>query len=105
LWGASSAIVLLIIAFLFLKNQIRPIKRLANAMYGFGRGDDDNKYKPEGASEIRMAGIAFCEMKTNFRKLLSSRLNTLAGISHDLKTPITRMKLQLAKIPKTDETK
>lgn len=104
LWGASSAIILLIVAFLFLKNQIRPIKRLAMAMYSFGKGKDDNKYKPEGATEIRMAGLAFCEMKTNFRKLLSNRMNTLAGISHDLKTPITRMKLQLAMMPKTSET-
>lgn len=106
-WGVASSIVLLIIAFIFLKNQIRPIKRLARAAERFGKEIDSNfqetNYVPEGAKEIRMAGIAFCEMKKNLRNLLNERLKTLAGISHDLKTPLTKMKLQLSLMPKTPE--
>ncbi|MDR0744482.1 MAG: hypothetical protein LBE97_00800 [Holosporales bacterium] len=102
-WGIASSIVLIIIAFLFLKNQIRPIKRLAQAAKHFGEGVDNNDFVPEGAREVKMAGIAFCEMKTNFRKLLNNRLQTLAGVSHDLKTPLTKMKLQLSLMPKSKE--
>ncbi len=105
MWGAASAVVLLIIAFIFFKNQLRPIKRLAEAMYRFGHGEDDNQYKPEGAMEVRVAGVAFCELKTNFRQLLNDRMNRLAGVSHDLKTILTRLKLQLALMPKNKETK
>ena len=106
-WGVASSIVLLIIAFIFLKNQIRPIKRLARAAENFGKEIDsnltDNNFVPEGAREVRMAGMAFCEMKKNIRNLLNERLKTLAGISHDLKTPLTKMKLQLSLMPKTAE--
>ena len=103
-WGGASAIVLLLIAFLFLKNQIRPITRLSKAMEQYGQGKDTNTFVPEGAKEVRMAGQAFCEMKINFRKLLSERMKTLAGISHDLRTPLTKMKLQLGMMSKTKET-
>ncbi len=104
IWSAISTIILLFIAFIFLKNQIRPIKKLAIAIRDFGDGIDSNEYTPSGAKEILLAGNAFCEMKTNFRKLLTKRINTLAGISHDLKTPLTRMKLQLALMKKNKET-
>ncbi|MDR3031275.1 MAG: HAMP domain-containing histidine kinase [Holosporales bacterium] len=102
-WGIASSIVLLIIAFIFLKNQIRPMKRLAKAAEQFGKGIDTNNFVPEGAKEIKMAGVAFCEMKSNFRKLLNNKLKTLAGVSHDLKTPLTKMELQLSLMPKTPE--
>lgn len=102
-WGISSAIILLIIAFIFLKNQIRPIKRLAMAAEQFGRGIDTNTFTPEGALEVRMAGKAFCNMKSDLRKLMNDRMKTLAGISHDLRTPLTKMKLQLGMMKKTQE--
>lgn len=103
-WGLASSIVLLIIAFIFLKNQIRPIKNLANAAEKFGHGVETNDFIPEGALEVRMAGMAFCEMKKNFRNLMNDRMKTLAGISHDLRTPLTKMKLQLSIMPRTKET-
>ena len=102
-WGFVSSIILMIIAFIFLKNQIRPIKRLAIAAEQFGQGIDTNTFVPAGAREIRMVGRAFCRMKSNFRKVLSDRMKTLAGISHDLRTPLTKMKLQLGMMPKTKE--
>ncbi|MDR2598150.1 MAG: hypothetical protein LBC25_00240 [Holosporales bacterium] len=103
-WGIASSIILLIIAFLFLKNQIRPIKKLTEAVEKFGCLMESNyDFKPEGAKEIRLAGKAFCEMQVNFRKLMDTKIRTLAGISHDLKTPLTKMKLQLAMMPKTPE--
>ncbi len=104
--GIISSILLLIIAFIFLKNQIRPIKKLAKAAESFGKGlDNSYEYKPEGAEEIRVAGTAFYEMRENLKNLMDNRLKVLAGISHDLRTPLTKMKLQLSVMPKTDETK
>ncbi|MDR2458600.1 MAG: hypothetical protein LBD43_00690 [Holosporales bacterium] len=102
--GVASAILLIIIALIFLKNQIRPIKKLAKAATEFGRGIDTEDYKPEGAYEIRVAGKAFCEMKKQVKDLMDRRLKVLAGISHDLRTPLTKMKLQLSLMPKTKET-
>ncbi len=103
--GIISSILLLIIAFIFLKNQIRPIKKLAKAAESFGKGMDNSyEYKPEGAQEIRIAGTAFYEMRENLKNLLDNRLKVLAGISHDLRTPLTKMKLQLSVMPKTNET-
>jgi two-component system osmolarity sensor histidine kinase EnvZ len=102
-WSLASAIVLLIIAFVFLKNQVRPIKKLAIAVERFGCGDDTNTFVPEGAIEIRQAGLAFCEMKSSFRSLMDKRMRMLAGISHDLRTPLTKMRLQLSMMPKSKE--
>lgn len=104
IWGAASGVIMLLIAFLFLKNQIRAVTRLANATVMFGRGIDI-KLTPEGAYEIKQAGIAFGEMQTKIRKLLQERMIALAGISHDLRTPLTRMKLQLSMMDRTQEVK
>ncbi len=101
--GIISSIVFLLISFIFLKNQIRPIRRLANAVTEFGKGFDTD-YTPEGASEIREAGVAFCQMKIRVNELMQNRMRVLAGISHDLRTPLTKMKLQLSLMPKTKET-
>jgi two-component system osmolarity sensor histidine kinase EnvZ len=102
--GIVSSLILLIVAFVFLKNQIRPIKKLAKAAEDFGKGYDTTDYTPEGAKEVRMAGMAFCEMKQNVKTLMDDRMRILAGISHDLRTPLTKMKLQLSLMPKTKET-
>ena len=101
--GIISSIVFLFVAFIFLKNQIRPIRRLSEAMTEFGNGLITN-YKPEGALEIREAGMAFCQMKVRINELMNNRIKVLAGISHDLRTPLTKMKLQLSMMPKTKET-
>lgn len=101
--GIISSIIFLLISFIFLKNQIRPIRRLAKAVTEFGKGLDTD-YKPEGALEIREAGAAFCQMKIRVNELMNNRMRVLAGISHDLRTPLTKMKLQLSLMPKTKET-
>ncbi|MDR0640426.1 MAG: HAMP domain-containing histidine kinase [Holosporales bacterium] len=102
-WGLASSMVLLIIAYMFLKNQLRPIKKLVIAVDEFGRGIDTNNFKPEGAAEVRRAGMAFCDMKANFRAIMNNRMKTLAGISHDLRTPLTKIKLQLSLLDSTEE--
>ena len=101
--GIAASLVLLLIAFVFMKNQIRPIRKLAIAATDFGKGLD-TELKPEGASEIRIAGQAFNQMKIRVKELMNNRMKILAGISHDLRTPLTKMKLQLSLMPKTKET-
>ncbi|PZQ48083.1 MAG: two-component sensor histidine kinase [Micavibrio aeruginosavorus] len=95
LWMAGSSIVLLIIATLFMRNQIRPIRRLAIAAERFGKGRDVPFFKIEGAREVRQAARAFVEMKSRLQRQIQQRTAMLAGVSHDLRTPLTRMKLQL----------
>ena len=101
IWTTGSALFLFGIASLFMRNQIRPIGRLAQAAESFGKGDDTVSFKPEGATEVRQAGFAFQLMRERLRRQLSDRLEMLAGVSHDLRTPLTRMKLQLALMPNT----
>jgi two-component system osmolarity sensor histidine kinase EnvZ len=88
-----------------MKNQIKPIKKLAQSASDFGRGLSTDWYIPEGAKEIRIAGTAFCEMTKRVKELMDNRMITLAGISHDLRTPLTKMKLQLSLMDKTKETR
>ncbi len=96
-WMSGTSIVLLAIAILFMRNQIRPIRRLAVAAERFGRGMDiPASFKPEGAREVRQAGRAFLEMHERIRRQIQQRTAMLAGVSHDLRTPLTRMKLQVA---------
>ncbi len=95
LWMAGSSIILLIIATLFMRNQIRPIRRLAVAAERFGKGRDVPFFKVEGAREVRQAARAFIEMKDRLQRQIQQRTAMLAGVSHDLRTPLTRMKLQL----------
>ncbi len=96
LWMFAASTVLLIIAVLFMRNQIRPIRRLAIAAEHLGKGRDVHNFKTEGAKEVRQAGQAFVEMKERIQRQISQRTEMLAGVSHDLRTPLTRLKLQVA---------
>ncbi len=98
LWITLPAILIVAIAIIFLKNQTRPIKKLAEASKKFGRGEIIDEFVPSGASEIRQAGFEFEKMRKRILRHLNQRSEMLSGISHDLRTPLTRMKLQLALI-------
>ena len=95
-WMTGTSLVLLIVAILFLRNQIRPIQRLANAAERFGKGQDAKNFRPAGAREVRQAAHAFLEMKRRIERQIEQRTTMLAGVSHDLRTILTRFKLQLA---------
>lgn len=95
-WMLLTSLVLVLIALTFAKNQIRAIIRLADASHQFGLGKDISKFKPEGALEVRKAGMAFLDMKSRIEEQINQTKIMLAGISHDLRTPITRIMLQLA---------
>ncbi len=102
-WMIGSAALLFWIAFLFMKNQVRAIERLSVASELFGRGKMEIDFRPSGAAEVKQAGLSFILMKNRIQKYLSERTTMLAGVSHDLRTPLTRMKLQLSMMP-DDET-
>ena len=102
LWITVPALIMVFISLIFLKNQTRPITKLAKAAEKFGRGEDVEEYKPSGASEIRQAGFEFDRMRKRIIRHLNQRSEMLSGISHDLRTPLTRMKLQLAFIKDKD---
>ena len=95
LWMVCSSLLLFGVAFLFMKNQVRAMVRLARAAELFGMGQPTS-FKPEGADEVRQAGQAFLDMKDRIERYLSERTTMLTGVSHDLRTPLTRMKLQLS---------
>lgn len=103
IWTTASALLLFIVASLFMRNQIRPLRRLGDAAERFGRGQDVGDYRPEGASEVRKAGLSFNIMRDRIRRQLTERTEMLAGVSHDLRTPLARMKLQLAMMPRDVE--
>lgn len=97
LWMTSVSIILLGIAILFMRNQIRPIRRLAIVAERFGKGRGiPSSFKPEGAREVRQAAQSFMDMHERIRRQIQQRTAMLSGVSHDLRTPLTRMKLQLA---------
>jgi two-component system, OmpR family, osmolarity sensor histidine kinase EnvZ len=102
LWMVGASFLFLLIAVLFLRNQIRPIRRLASAADNFGRGVDTPGFRPQGASEVRRASRAFIVMRERIKRQLRTRTEMLAGISHDLRTPLTRMKLQLAMLENSE---
>jgi two-component system osmolarity sensor histidine kinase EnvZ len=96
LWMVGSALILLALAVVFLRNQVRPIERLAFAAENFGKGRAVPDFKPYGATEVRRAAQAFITMRERIDRHVGQRTEMLAGISHDLKTPLTRMKLAFA---------
>ena len=98
LWITLPAILMIAIAIIFLKNQTRPIIKLAEASEKFGRGEEIDEFRPSGALEIRKAGLEFEKMRSRILRHLNQRSEMLSGISHDLRTPLTRIKLQLAMI-------
>ena len=96
LWITVPAIIMVIISLIFLKNQTRPITNLARAAERFGKGEEIIDFKPSGALEISQAGHEFDKMRKRIQRHLNQRTEMLSGISHDLRTPLTRMKLQIA---------
>ncbi len=96
LWITLPALLMISIAIIFLKNQTRPIVNLAKAAEKFGRGENIDEYRPSGALEIRQAGLEFDKMRKRILRHLNQRSEMLSGISHDLRTPLTRLKLQLS---------
>ena len=103
LWMVGTSLVLLTVAILFLRNQIRPILRLSEAVESFGKGRDVPNFRPRGAREVRRAASAFIEMKSRVERTIDQRTTMLAGVSHDLRTVLTRFKLELALIDESPE--
>ena len=103
LWMVGSSLILFAVAMVFMRNQVRPIRRLAAAADALGKGRDIPKFKLQGATEVRQAATAFNIMRERLLRQISQRTEMLAGVSHDLRTPLTRMKLQLALMQETPE--
>jgi len=102
LWITVPALIMVFISMIFLKNQTRPITNLAKVAEKFGKGEEIEEFKPSGAAEIRQAGYEFDKMRKRIVRHLTQRSEMLSGISHDLRTPLTRMKLQIAFIKDKD---
>ena len=95
-WLITATVLLSLVSILFIRNQAKPITELADAADAFGKGQDISTYKPSGASEVRLAGQSFLKMRGRIRRHIEQRTTMLAGVSHDLRTPLTRLKLHLA---------
>jgi len=104
LWMFFASLILLLLSYLFMKGQIRPLKRLAIIAETLGRGLDAPELKVSGSLEIRQTTNAFNQMRTRIKRFIKQRTDMLAGVSHDLRTPLTRMKLQLS-LMKDDDAK
>lgn len=98
-WMVGTSLLLFGVATIFMSNQVRSVRRLAIAAESFGKGRDAPWFKPEGATEVRQAAQAFLVMRDRIKRQIDQRTEMLAGVSHDLRTPLTRMKLQLAMMP------
>lgn len=103
IWMVGTSLILFAVAMVFMRNQVKPIRRLATAADDFGKGRDGDFFKPEGATEVRQAASAFMAMRDRIRRQISQRTDMLSGVSHDLRTPLTRMKLQLEMLGQSDD--
>ena len=95
-WLVLASVLLTLVSILFIRNQARPIARLAAAADAFGKGQDIENFKPSGAAEVRLAGQSFLKMRQRISRFMDQRTTFLAGVSHDLRTPLTRLNLHLA---------
>lgn len=104
-WLLTATVLLTLVSIIFIRNQARPISDLADAADAFGKGQDISDYKPSGASEVRLAGQSFLKMRQRIRRHIEQRTILLAGVSHDLRTPLTRLNLHLAMQDNTKDNK
>lgn len=102
LWMVGTSMILFGVAMVFMRNQVKPIRRLAVAADNFGKGRDAPGFKPEGAREVRQAARAFLAMRDRLQRQITQRTEMLAGVSHDMRTPLTRMRLQLELLGRID---
>jgi two-component system osmolarity sensor histidine kinase EnvZ len=102
-WIFGATLVLVVVSIVFIRNQVRPIEMLADAMEKFGRGEDTGPFRVRGAREVRGATLAFFGMRQRIKRHIEQRSQLLAGVSHDLRTPLTRLKLQFALMPPSQE--
>jgi two-component system osmolarity sensor histidine kinase EnvZ len=103
LWIVGASSLLTAVSLIFIRNQVKPIRQLAEAAEAFGRGKDPERFKPAGATEVRQAALAFLDMRNRLTRHMEQRTTLLAGVSHDLRTPLTRLRLQLAFLPDGEE--
>ncbi len=102
-WLLTATILLTLVSILFIRNQAKPIAELAEAANRFGQGQDIANFKPSGAAEVRLAGQSFLRMRRRLKRYIDQRTTFLAGVSHDLRTPLTRLKLFLAMQDETED--
>ena len=103
MWMIGTSLILFGVATIFMRNQVSPLRRLASAAENFGKGRDTPNFSPSGAIEVRQAAAAFMSMRDRIQRQIHQRTEMLAGVSHDLRTPLTRMKLQLAMLDANTE--